>query len=401
MHGFYEGGSERQAVQLIRRLSERGTYQVHLASLYEGGPLRTEVDRLNVGEVRIYPLESFHDLNALTQLRRFASYLRQGDIDIVHTHDFYSNVFGITAAALARVPVRLASRRETVGTRSPMQKRTERVIYRLADVIIANGQAVRDHLVEEGVRPQKIEIVYNGVDLARVAPSAKPRMELLRSLNLPVKEERQFITIVANLRLKVKDHATFLRAAQQVHAVESRSAFVLAGEGEFLTPLRALAVELGIDKDTFFLGRCDRVADLLAVSDVCVLSSQAEGFSNAILEYMAAARPVVATDVGGARELVSEGEAGYLVSAGDDKAMALRIISLLKDPKRALAMGAYGRTVVADRFSCDAQLARVEEIYERLLTAKVRCRQKAPVYDRSGVPTTRALESKVTPTTKL
>jgi len=218
-------------------------------------------------------------------------------------------------------------------------------------------------------------------------------MELLRSLNLPVTGERQFVTIVANLRLKVKDQATFLRAAQRVRAVAPHAAFVLAGEGEFLTPLRALAVELGIDKDTFFLGRCDRVADLLAVSDVCVLSSRAEGFSNAILEYMAAARPVVTTDVGGARELVSEGESGYLISPGDDKAMAQRIISLLKDPKRALAMGSSGRTIVAEAFSCEAQLERVEGIYERLLTAKVRSRQKAPVSNRSGAATTRGAGS--------
>ena len=123
----------------------------------------------------------------------------------------------------------------------------------------------------------------------------------------------------------MKDHPTFLRAAKRVHEAVPEAAFVLAGEGRLTDSLRALAAELGLARDAFFIGRCSRIAELLAVSDVCVLSSKAEGFSNSILEYMAAARPVVVTNVGGAREAVAEGETGYLVEAGDDETMAARI----------------------------------------------------------------------------
>jgi glycosyltransferase involved in cell wall biosynthesis len=110
------------------------------------------------------------------------------------------------------------------------------------------------------------------------------------------------------------------------------------------------------------------VSDLLAISDVCVLSSTAEGFSNSILEYMAAARPVVATNVGGAREAVGEGETGYLVEAGDDETMAASILLLLKDPEAARRMGERGRQVVLKKFSCEAQLERTGALYEQLLT---------------------------------
>jgi glycosyltransferase involved in cell wall biosynthesis len=112
------------------------------------------------------------------------------------------------------------------------------------------------------------------------------------------------------------------------------------------------------------------VAELLAVSDVCVLSSKAEGFSNSILEYMAASRAVVATDVGGAREAIIEGETGYLVPAGDDETFAARIISLLSNDKQRQLMGARGRQLVERKFSCAAQLERVETLYEKLLTRK-------------------------------
>jgi glycosyltransferase involved in cell wall biosynthesis len=109
------------------------------------------------------------------------------------------------------------------------------------------------------------------------------------------------------------------------------------------------------------------VADLLNISEICVLSSKAEGFSNSILEYMAVGRPVVVTNVGGAAELVSEGETGYLVSSGDDSGMASRIISLLRNPDKARKMGKNGKRVVEEKFSCAAQLSRTESLYERLL----------------------------------
>lgn len=371
VHGFYEGGSERQAVQLVRLLAASGRFPVRVASLYGGGPLRGEVERLNLGEIPVYELTSFYDRTAATQLRRFVRFLRAERVGLVQTHDFYSNVFGMAAAALARVPVRVASRRETAGTRTPAQKRVERAAYRLAHAVVANAGAVREHLTAEGVPARKVEVVYNGIDAARVAaPEGVSRGELLASFGIPA--GRRLVTVVANLRLPVKDHPTFLRAARRVRELTPGAAFALAGEGDLTEPMRALAKELGIGGDVFFVGRCDRVGELLAASEVCVLSSKAEGFSNAILEYMAAGRPVVATDVGGAREMIEEGETGYLVPAGDDGRLAARVAALLAEPERARRMGERGRRVVAEKFSCAAQLARIESLYERLLAARAR-----------------------------
>src|SRR5262249_28268713 len=125
----------------------------------------------------------------------------------------------------------------------------------------------------------------------------------------------------------------------------------------------------GLANDAIFLGGVSLVAQLLAISDVCVLSSKSEGFSNSILEYMAAAKPVVATDVGGAREAIVEGVSGFLVSPGDDAALAAKVTFLLQNPDKALALGAAGRNIIADKFSCEAQLKNTEKLYERLLHA--------------------------------
>lgn len=370
---FAQGGTERQVVQLARLLAESGHYQIHLACLKREGVLRAEAERAGFTDIPEFPLTSFYNRNMLSQLRRCAAYLREHSIDIVETHDFYTNIFGMTAAALARVPARIASRRETEGIRTPAQAWVERRAYSLAHAVIANAEAVRRELIRNGVSAGKILTVYNGMDTARVAPRPDLRREdALRLLGLPLDGARRFIPMVANMWHPKKDQATFLRAAQLVHAAVPEAAFVLAGEGALQETLRALAGELGLASHVFFTGRCAHVPELLAVSEVCVLSSGAEGFSNSIIEYMAAARPVVATNVGGAREQIVEGETGYIVPPGDAHALAERIITLLQDPASARRMGERGLEVVKEKFSCAAQVERVENLYERLLAREKR-----------------------------
>jgi glycosyltransferase involved in cell wall biosynthesis len=365
---FDQGGTERQTFQLVRLLHESNRYRVHLACIHDRGVLRTEVEQLGIGEITAYPLNSFFNRNFALQLRRLRSLMREREIDIVHTHGLYTNVFGIIGAALARVPVRIASRRETGGLRSNMQRWGERRAFTLSNMIVANAEAVRRDLIAEGVPPKKVVTIYNGLNVERVAPQTRlQREEALAVLGLPHDEARRFVTIVANIRHPVKDHPMFLRAARRVRERIPQAAFVIAGEGELMPGLRSLAVELGIERDVFFTGRCERVAELLAISEVCVLSSKAEGFSNAILEYMAAARAVVATDVGGASEAIVEGETGYLVPSGDDAAMAERIISLLNDTELTREMGERGRRIVKEKFSCEAQLERTEKLYDELM----------------------------------
>jgi L-malate glycosyltransferase len=377
---FAQGGTERQVVQLTRLLGESGRYQIHLACINREGVLRAEVERLGFRDIPEFPLKSFYDRNMLVQLRRCAAYLRERSIDIVETHDFYTNIFGMFAAALARTSVRIASRRETEGIRGGVQLWVEHRAYNLAHAIVANAEAVRQELIRDGVPGGKIHTIYNGMDTTRVAPRPDlERADALALLGLPSEGERRFVSIVANMRHAKKDQATFLRAARLVREAVPEAAFVLAGEGELKESLREQAAALGLAPHAFFIGRCAHVPELLAVSEVCVLSSSGtEGFSNSIIEYMAAARPVVATDIGGAREAIVEGETGHVVAPGDDRAMAERIISLLRAPEEARRMGERGLQVVKDKFSCAAQVERVESLYERLL-ARPRAERRVAV----------------------
>lgn len=364
---FESGGTERQAIQLVRLLHASGRCEVQLACLQHKGLLRAQADKLGLGEIVEYPLTSFYDANFVKQLQKLRRYLIEHQIDVVHTHCFYTNIFGMTAAALAQTAARITYKGET-DFRTAAQKRAERVAFRLSHRVVANCEAVRARLLSEGVPAKKIVQHYNGVDMQRITVNENAsRDEILENFSLPTLPARKFVTIVANLRHAVKDIPMFLRAAGRVRATVPEAAFIVAGEGELEADLKLLAAQLGIESDVFFIGRCDRIAELLFISHVCALSSKAEGFSNSILEYMAAARPVVATDVGGAREAIVEGENGFMVSSGDDETMAARIVDLLRDPQSGRAMGAQGRRRVQESFSTQRHLANTLDLYAGLL----------------------------------
>src|SRR5262245_3039073 len=128
---FREGGSERQAVQMTRLLKESGRFSVSAACLSDDGPLLGTLQDQGLREIPCFPLNNFYDRNAGRQLRRLADYLRNQKIAVVHTHDFYTNIFGMAAAALARVPVRIASRRES-SKRVALKRFVERMAYKRA-----------------------------------------------------------------------------------------------------------------------------------------------------------------------------------------------------------------------------------------------------------------------------
>ena len=359
---FHQGGSEQQAVQLVKLLKADATYRVHVACLERDGVLLNEIESAGFTNIPEFRLNSFYDANMVRQLRRCSKFIRDNKIEIVQTHDFYTNIFGMAAAAIARVPVRIAAKRET-GMRSSLQRFIERRAFGLADAIVANAERVKKYLVESGVQGSKISVIHNGVDLERMRLTETDHQNILRELGLPASESMQFVTIVANLRSAVKNQRMFLRAAAKVKSEVVNVGFVIAGEGELIDETKAFAAGLGLSEQAFFLGRCSNVADLLSISNICCLTSESEGFSNSIIEYMAAGKPVVATNVGGAAEAVVENETGFLVASNDDEPLADRLIELLKDRVKAERMGANARHVVEAKFSLAARKEKTLELY--------------------------------------
>jgi glycosyltransferase involved in cell wall biosynthesis len=364
---FNQGGTERQALNLTSMLKNEGSLDVYAATLDGDGVLKSEAAELGLDEIPEFRLTSFYNANFVRQVRRCAEYLSENKIDLVHTHDFYTNVFGMAAASLAGVPVRIASKRETTGVRSRGQEFVEKIAFSRADVVVANSEAVRHHLIGSGIDPCKVRIVHNGIDIGRFDERPGDRPEICRSLGLPLNGNAHFVTLVANLRHEVKNVPMLLRAAKRIVDNRGDTHFVVAGEGELEAGLREMADNLGIFDRVHFIGRCMDVPGLLNASYACVMTSDAEGFSNSILEYMAAAKPVVATGVGGAGEVIQNGSTGYIVAVNDDEAMAERLIDLFDNEAKAAAFGKSGRDIVRDRFSAQSQLENTLDLYHSIL----------------------------------
>lgn len=364
---FDVGGTERQTVELVKRLNP-ARFAVHVACFRKQGPLLSSLPASM--PVEEFPVRGFRRAASIGEWWRFGRWCRDVGARLVHTCDLYANLFGLTAAAAARVPVRIGSRREIVtGDKTPLQLAGQRLAYKTAHAVVANAPAVAARLEQEGVWPARIFVIPNGVDLdaydvARPSRSAANR-----------------ITVVANLRPE-KGHDVLIDAAPRVLASRPDVAFLVAGNGPMAPALSARAAARGVADRVWFLGHCDRVPALLAESDVFVLPSRSEALPNAVVEAMAAGLPIVATSVGGVPDLVTSGVTGLVVPPGDPDALARAILHMLDRPDEAAAMGRAARARVRKDFGFSRMVATVEQLYlaeiERHLSGQ-RSRVSSPI----------------------
>jgi glycosyltransferase involved in cell wall biosynthesis len=341
------GGTERQTVELVRRLDPH-SFRVHLACFHRRGPLLTEVPASV--PVESFPLQGFRSARGLTQLASFARWCRRIGARLVHTCDLYANIFGLTGAALAGVGARIGSRRELLtGDKSRLQLTGQRTAYRLAHAVVANSSAAAEQLAREGVPATHIRLIPNGVDVSRFRRQ-------------PTERHGRVVTMVANLRAE-KGHDVLIDAAPAILAAHPDVEFLLAGDGPLADALAARARARGVADRIVFLGATANVPDVLARSDLFVLPSRSEALPNAVIEAMAAGLPVVASGVGGIPELIVHGETGLLAPPGDPHALAGAVDYLLDRPALAAAFGDAARDHVTREFGFGRLVERVEHLY--------------------------------------
>ena len=350
-------GTESQLLMLINGLN-RAKVQPYLCLLDgSAGQSRTlepkdcPVLRLGVRKLR-HPA-------TLRRAWQFVRFLRRERIDVVQTHFSDSTLFAAPLAKLAGVPHVIGTRRNIGYWLTPRSRRRARVANRFLDSIIANSEACRQAMIDqEGINPKSVSVVHNGIDLdkfAQIHPASangRPRR----------------IGMVANLR-PVKGPDVFIRAAALVHAKHQNTIFSMAGEGD-RESAAALARECGIGDRLELLGTVSDIPAFLAQLDVAVLTSHSEGLSNALLEYMAAGRPIVATAVGGNVELVEDGTSGLLVPPDDPEAVARAIERLLSDPVLSGGLATAARERVSREYSCRAMIQQHENFFQRWACSK-------------------------------
>ncbi|MGA8762927.1 MAG: glycosyltransferase [Candidatus Sulfotelmatobacter sp.] len=351
------GGSERQFVALSRSIDPK-SFRLHLGCIQAKGAF---LDELN--NVQQFPLGgSLYGLQAGRTLLRLRSHLRRHTIDIAHAFDFYANLVLVPAAKLARVPVIIGSQRQLGDLLTPAQSRAQMTMFRWCDAVVCNSRAAANRLVDRGLAECKITVIWNGLPdqaFAETAPALPKIPGLLR------------VGMIARMNTRAKNHSILLRVAARLQSEFPQTEFVIAGDGPLRRDLEAEAAHLGLGDRVRFLGDRRDISAILRSLDLSVLPSASESLSNAILESMAAGVPVVASDVGGNVELVSE-ERGILFPMGDELGLSASLARLLRDGDLRRQMGRICRQFTRENFTLERMRKGHEELYARLLACKRR-----------------------------
>lgn len=359
----YQAGTERQVSETVARM-DRSRFEVHLCCL-ENSPQME--DLAHYCQTAVFPVESLYTFNGLRQVRRFRKYLDQHGIEIVHAFMTKTAIFGVFATRKLRGRCVITSRLNTGYWYTPFYNYLFRYLNRYTTRVFANSEGARRIAMgAERLPLDKVDVVYQGVDMARFAPdSGDPGV--IQALGIP--PHAKIVGIVSNLR-PVKDVGLFLRAAAIIAAAAPKSVFLIVGQGPLRAELGRLVVDLGISDRVFFADGRGTVPDYLGHMSIGCLSSHSEGFSNAILEYMAAGLPVVATDVGGNGEAIEEGVTGYLVRQRTPEAFAEPIIGLLRDEYRRATMGQQSFARCRELFDVAVTVRRLEDYYTMLVQTR-------------------------------
>jgi glycosyltransferase involved in cell wall biosynthesis len=355
------GGAEGHLLGVLPRL-DAARFDVSLFPLRVGGSLTEAfIER----GVRVVPSEG----GRIACLRRLARAIRTGH-PLVHAFLPEAYLLGASVALLQGSAATIMSRRNRnhYQSRHPVAAWVERRLHRRMDALLGNSRAVVQDLLDEGAPPDRVRLIYNGIDAGRFAAGGarlERRQALCAELGLP--DDRVVLTCVANL-IHYKGHADLLDALALLGVGSAtRATLLLVGrDAGTRAALEAKIVRRGLSASVRFLGERGDVPDLLAASDIGVLASHEEGFSNAVLEGMAAGLPMVVSDVGGNAEAVTDGECGHVVPAHDPAALAQALADLIGDAGRRQTMGEAARRRVAASFSLDACVAAYEALYEEL-----------------------------------
>jgi glycosyltransferase involved in cell wall biosynthesis len=357
------GGAERQAVELACGLKKL-EHKVTICCLNSLGPLAEEVTSRGVVVVCLGKKFKYD----FTVIFRFFKLLKNNNIDVLQTFLFGADLWGRLAARLAGVKVLLTSNRSGGVHYENKELWFERVLWPLSDGIISNTNIGRELLHKNIKIPlSKTYFVPNGYDLNKF--NGLPDKGSVKS-ELGFTND-QFVAVITGSLKPVKNHKMLIESARLIVEKNNKIVFMVIGGGVLELELLQMTKKYGLKDNIIFLGLRQDIPRLLQTADVGILTSKWEGMANSILEYMASGLPVVATDVGGVRDLITPDKTGYLVPSDDAPAMAQKLLELFNDPARAKAMGQTGKEWV--QANCDfMQLARkTEAIYQEIYQSKV------------------------------
>jgi len=309
------------------------------------------------------------DLSLIKKIRAFIS--TEG-FDIIHTHSIVSNFYG--RSAILNKKVKLVTTvhadvyselQDATGSwiKSKIWYIVDTFMARYSTFLIANSEATRKNIKQRGVKEEKIRVIHNGIvcnDMSGTASSEVIRKKYGIPLTSP-------LIGTAGRLTRAKNQGLLINCAPAVLKEFPDAYFLIVGDGNLKEDFVGQAAKLGISSRVIFTGWQEDVYSFIMAMDVFVMPSQNEGFGIAVLESMACAKPVVATDVGGVGEIVVDGETGFMVPEGDKKMLAEKIVTILRDSSLLSKMGERGRLRLEEKFSVEIMAEETEALYCKVL----------------------------------
>ena len=350
------GGKERQVVELLKGLRSMKHVQLMVVTM---GPEQFYVpDIQKLGIPLLYLVRNMRW--DPTIFSRLSAILREFRPHILHTNSDMATFYALPLTRLRRIRLVNGTIRNAFSGRG-FRWAAQRLLLRLSDARVANSNA---GLESRGFRQtgKANYVIYNGFDMGRFesakARSGGPDLRL---------QGKQAVVMVAEFS-DYKDYSTYLRAAQIVLQKRNDVLFVTVGGGKNLESCRRMAA--GAGDAIRFLGERKDVEAIVSAMNIGVLCTYTEGISNSVMEYMAAEKPVVVTDGGGSREIVVDGETGFLVPQSNEQALVEKIELLLDHPGLAQRMGQAGKDCLQRHFSLDQLVEKSMRMYQEVLAAR-------------------------------
>ena len=352
IHSLEFGGAQKDLFYYAK-FHDRERYRLEAVSFYPGGEMIPALEELGI---KVHVLETkTSDLGSVARLRRI---FRSAGADVVHFHNFLPVFAGVPAAELARVPVKVVTE-HSIYTEKAGGLFSDfiygRLRRRLHMVIACSEQVRKSH--RDDIAPERIVTILNGVDLDHFDS---------RDSGTRTEAGVYHIGTVGSLT-EAKAYHDLISATARLAGRGVPLKLTFVGDGPLRKELEVKAAKDGIADNTTFVGKTADVMGYLPRFDVVAGSSIREGLPLALLEAMAASRPVVTTDVGGNREAVVDGETGLLVPPGDHYALADALEVLYRDPDKRASMGRAGRARVEQHFSARKMVSETEKLYDSLL----------------------------------
>ena len=353
------GGIERRLVALLPRLN-KSPFRVSLVCIRERGPLADELRQAGVA-VSVIPLRSRLDPHGL---RALSQWMHEQRVDLVHSHMYRSNVPATIAARRAGVRHVLCQVHNIDTWETRRQRMLDRWLMRWRTAMLAVSNNVKHDIVATlGCPPRQVRVLYNGININEYG-SVHPNPQLRHALGIP--EGNKLVVVLARL-VEQKKHTRLLQALETIHNELPPVSVLFVGDGKLRGELEREVETRHLGDMVSFTGHRNDIPQILSLSDLSVLTSDREGFSNTIIESLAAGVPVVATDVGGNSEAIVDGECGLIIKPDDLTGLAKALKKVLADNtlRRKMSQAARMR---AQHFSLENMLDETRRLYLELLT---------------------------------